>query len=60
MKWNQFVRADCFDVMKDMSDKSVDFIFTSLPDISQTSFGNDIKSYQDFQRDALEKFSRII
>ena len=42
MKWNQFVLGDCYKVMKEIDDKSVDLVFTSPPDISQTNFENDI------------------
>ena len=59
MEWNNFLNADCFDVMGDIEDKSVDFIFTSPPDISQGDFNNDIESYKSFQRRALSEFSRI-
>jgi len=52
MKWNQFVLGDCFDVMRELDDRSVDLVFTSPPDISQTDFDNDIAAYKDFQRKA--------
>ena len=45
MKWNQFVNADCFDVMTEIEDRSVDLVFTSPPDISQTNLENDIGLY---------------
>ena len=60
MKWNQFVHDDCFDVLEDIEDKSVDLIFTSPPDISQTNFENDIEMYKTFQRKACSSFSRIV
>ena len=60
MKWNQFVHGDCFDVMEDIEDKSVDLIFTSPPDISQTNFDNDIEMYKTFQRRACSSFSRLV
>ena len=59
MEWDRFVLGDCFDIMKEMEDKSVDFIFTSLPDISQGDFDNNIENYQNFQIKALEECSRI-
>ena len=59
MKWNQFVLGDCFDVMRELDDRSVDLVFTSPPDISQTDFDNDIAAYKDFQRKACCSFSRI-
>ena len=60
MKWNQFVLGDCYEVMKEIDDKSVDLVFTSPPDISQTHYTTDIKSYQGFQRNATSTFSRIV
>jgi len=60
MKWNTFVHGDCFDVMEDIEDRSVDLVFTSPPDISQTDFGKDIEMYKTFQRRACSSFSRIV
>ena len=60
VKWNTFVHGDCFDVMEDIEDKSVDLIFTSPPDIPQTNFENDIEMYKTFQRRACSSFSRIV
>ena len=59
MEWNRFLNADCFDVMGEIEDDSVDFVFTSPPDISQGDFDNDIESYQDFQKKVLGECSRI-
>ena len=59
MKWNTFVHDDCFDVMEDIEDKSVDLVFTSPPDISQTEFGTAIGFYKAFQQKACSAFSRI-
>ena len=60
MKWIQFVRGDCYEVMKEIDDKSVDLVFTSPPDISQTHYNTDIKNYQVFQRIATTSFARIV
>ena len=60
MKWNTFVHGDCFDVMTDIEDRSVDLIFTSPPDISQTNFENDIGLYKSFQRRACSSYSRLV
>ena len=59
MKWNRFILADCFDVMGEMEDGSVDFVFTSPPDISQGDWDNNIESYQDFQKKTTEECSRL-
>mgnify|MGYP003126301036 CR=1 FL=1 len=58
---NDYILGDSFEVMRDMEENSVDLLFTSLPDLSQTSFGEskDITSYQSLQKEALTQFSRI-
>ena len=55
MKFNldEYVRGDAFDYLTDISDNSVDLVFTSCPDLSQTDFDKSkdgINSYQDFQK----------
>ena len=60
MKWNQFVLGDCFDVMEEIDDRSVDLVFTSPPDISQTNFGTAIGFYKSFQQKACSVFARIV
>jgi len=59
MEWNRFILGDCFDVMREMEDNSVDFVFTSPPDISQGDWNNNIESYQNFQKKTTEECSRI-
>ena len=59
MKWNQFVHGDCYNVMAEIDPGSVDLVFTSPPDISQTEYDKDIQSYQEFQQKACREFSRI-
>ena len=44
MKWNQFVNGDCFEVLEPIENQTVDLVFTSPPDISQTEWGKDIKN----------------
>jgi DNA modification methylase len=65
MKFNldEYVRGDAFDYLSDISDNSVDLVFTSCPDLSQTDFDKSkdgINSYQDFQKRAVEHFSRVV
>ena len=60
---NEYVRGDAFDYLSDISDNSVDLVFTSCPDLSQTDFDKSedgINSYQDFQKRAVEHFSRVV
>ncbi|SVC94793.1 uncharacterized protein METZ01_LOCUS347647 [marine metagenome] len=45
--------------MREMEDNSVDFVFTSPPDISQGDWNNNIESYQNFQKKTTEECSRI-
>ena len=60
MKWNQFVNADCFDVMTEIEDRAVVLIVTSPPDISQTDWGKDIEMYKLFQRRACSLFNCLV
>jgi DNA modification methylase len=46
--------------MKDIDYGTVDLVFTSPPDISQTDFGNNIDAYKLFQRRACSSFSRLV
>ena len=58
---SDYVMGDAFEIMENIEENSVDLLFTSLPDLSQTQFGEskDIDGYQDLQYLALEHFARI-
>lgn len=59
----EYVKGDVFDYLPDIPDKTIDLIFTSCPDLSQTDFDkstNGINSYQEFQKEAMKHFSRIV
>ena len=60
MKWNQFVNGDCFEVLEPIENQSVDLVFTSPPDISQTEWGKDVKLYTEFQRRACSLFNCLV
>ena len=60
MKWNQFVNGDCFEVLEPIENQSVDLVFTSPPDISQTEWGKDIGLYTQFQRRACSRFNALV
>lgn len=60
MEWNQFIHGDAFDLMPQVEDKSVDLIFSSLPDISQTPYGTNVVPYKAFQVRAMKEFARIV
>ena len=57
---NEYYLGDSLPKMKEMSDKSVDLIFTSLPDLSQTDFNNDVNKYQEWQTSVMSEFVRLI
>ena len=62
-KVNDYVKGDAFDYFPQMEDESVDLVFTSCPDLSQTPFDKSkhgITSYRDFQQKAMEQFARIV
>jgi DNA modification methylase len=58
MKWNQFVLGDATELIQEIEDKSVDLVFTSLPDISQTEY--DIVDYKTFQVNTMKQLSRVV
>ena len=60
MEWNQFLRCDAADLMREVEDKSVDLIFSSLPDISQTHYNTDTVSYKEFQANVMKQFARMV
>ena len=60
MEWNQFLRCDTTDLMREVEDKSVDLIFSSLPDISQTHYNTDTVSYKEFQANVMKQFARMV
>ena len=60
MEWNQFLRCDAADLMREVEDKSVDLIFSSLPDISQTHYNTDTVSYKEFQVNVMKQFARMV
>jgi site-specific DNA-methyltransferase (adenine-specific) len=56
---NEFINGNCFDVLPDIEDKSVDLLFTSPPDISQTDCDLDVTKYKTFQHKFLQEFGRV-
>ena len=60
MEWNKFLLGNAFDIMPQIEDKSVELIFSSLPDISQTEYADNVSKYQQFQTTAMNEFARII
>ena len=60
MEWNQFLLCDASDLMREVEDKSVDLIFSSLPDISQTHYNTDTLNYKVFQANVMKQFARMV
>ena len=58
---NSYILGDAFEEMKLIDNDSVDLLFTRLPDLSQTPFGEtkDVGNYQNLQKTALEEFARV-
>ncbi|MAH07377.1 hypothetical protein CMI38_03965, partial [Candidatus Pacearchaeota archaeon] len=47
-------------VLEPIENQSVDLVFTSPPDISQTEWGKDIEMYKLFQKRACSHFNRLV
>ena len=60
MEWNQFLRCDASDLMREVEDKSVDLVFSSLPDISQTHYNTDTFNYKGWQTNVMRQFARMV
>ena len=62
-KIDDYVKGDCFDYLPKIPNNSVDLIFTSPPDISDTPYeksSEGIELYKEFQKNIMNEFSRII
>ena len=60
IKINDYVKGDVFNYFSQIDSKSVDLVFTSPPDISQTDFGKNTENYQKFQEKAVNEMCRIV
>jgi DNA modification methylase len=59
--WNEYVLGDAFPYLALIPNQSVDLVFTSMPDLSQTPYSQgDVDGYRGFQKTACEEFSRIV
>ena len=47
LKGNKFYNSDCIEVLKSLSDKSVDLIFADAPYNIGKDFGNDSDKWKD-------------
>lgn len=58
---NTYTLGDSFPVMAKIPDKSVDLVFTSPPDLSQTNYDKaSIDGYRDLQKRAMDEFARVV
>lgn len=58
---NTYTFGDAFPVMAQIPDKSVDLVFTSPPDLSQTEFDKtQIDGYRALQKQAMDEFARVV
>lgn len=58
---NTYTHGDAFPVMAQIPDKTVDLVFTSLPDLSQTEYDKtQIDEYRDLQKRAMDEFARVV
>ena len=47
LEWNQFLCVDSFDILSEIETRSVDLIFTSVPDLNDLNI-KDISTYETF------------
>lgn len=59
MEWNRYVLGDCFDHFHEIEDDSVDLVFTSVPDLSETEM-EDFGSYEKFLNKAVDECCRVV
>ena len=59
LEWNQFINGNAFDIMMQIDQRSVDLIFTSVPDLNDLGI-KDIKEYENFVTQAMVSFNRVI
>ncbi len=60
---NTYTHGDAFAVLTQIPDKTVDLVFTSLPDLSQTEFDKSeagIAGYRTLQKKAMVEFARVV
>ena len=58
LEWNQFLCVDSFDILSEIETRSVDLIFTSVPDLNDLNI-KDISTYETFISNAMDQFGRI-
>lgn len=59
MQWNQYVLGDCFDHFPEVESNSVDLVFTSVPDLSETDL-DDFSSYESLLERSVEQCCRVV
>ena len=56
---NKYILGDCFNWLKKIEDKSVDLVFTSVPDLNEIDIESE-KTYNDFLFKALDEILRVV
>ena len=59
MKWNRFICGDGIKEIQKIEKSSVDLVFTSPPDISETPYKSNVEKYKKFQASFCDEFCRI-
>ena len=59
MKWNRFICGDGIKEIQKIEKSSVDLVFTSPPDISETPYKSNVEKYKKFQASFCDGFCRI-
>ena len=59
LEWNNLILGNCFDGMMQIEERSVDLIFTSVPDLNDLGI-KDTTEYANFVTQAMVSFNRVI
>lgn len=57
---NKFINDDCFNVLPKIADKSINLIFSGIPDLSQTGDKYNLDIYKNMVSASCKEFSRIV
>lgn len=57
---NKYINDDCFNVLPSIKDRSIDLVFSGIPDMTQIENKVDIEKYIDFIKKSVNEFCRIV
>ena len=57
---NEYTLGDSVTILKEIPDQSVDLIFTSPAELSQTDFGKNVSKHQQWLEGIMDEFARIV